>query len=141
MRDRHFFQAFTSTGHSISGATQMATSPTSDRASLRGFTLVELLVVIGIIAVLISILLPTLSKARESANRVACLSNLRSIHQMLVIYANQNKDQIPIGCLGTQFNGSAVEQNNYFISTKNQVVKGDNDPYTGTVLPVRFIGL
>src|SRR5438552_14883085 len=93
-----------------------------------GFTLVELLVVIGIIAVLISILLPSLNRAREAANRVSCLSNLRQLHQMLAIYANQNKDQVPLGCLGTVFNGSAVEQNNYFISTKNQVVTGDRDP-------------
>src|SRR5437763_3428265 len=62
-----------------------------------GFTLVELLVVIGIIALLISILLPTLNKARESAKRAACLSNLRQVQQAIAIYANQYKDHVPLG--------------------------------------------
>src|SRR6059058_675293 len=70
----------------------MRTSWTRNR---RGFTLVELLVVIGIIALLISILLPALNKARKAANTVKCMANLRSIGQGLQLYASQNKNYIP----------------------------------------------
>jgi prepilin-type N-terminal cleavage/methylation domain-containing protein len=61
----------------------------------RGFTLVELLVVIGIIALLISILMPTLNKAKEQANAVKCSSNLRTLMQGFQMFANDNNGHLP----------------------------------------------
>jgi prepilin-type N-terminal cleavage/methylation domain-containing protein/prepilin-type processing-associated H-X9-DG protein len=74
----------------------VAAAPHRTRASrTRGFTLVELLVVIGIIAVLVGILLPSLGRARESARRTACLSNLRQLGIAMITYSQDHQDRLP----------------------------------------------
>ncbi len=61
----------------------------------KGFTLIELLVVIAIIGILAGILLPVLSRARESARKTQCASNVKQIGMGLIMYANENSEQFP----------------------------------------------
>src|SRR4051812_46761278 len=101
-------------------------SQTSSK-SRKGFTLVELLVVIGIIAILISLLLPSLARARKAAQTVACAANLRSIMQATHIFAAQNNGFLP---------GSAFSSSRFLFTdpsaiggaTKNTAYNNDNCP-------------
>lgn len=88
-----------------------------------GFTLVELLVVIGIIALLIAMLLPALNRAREMAKRTACASNLHQLGIGLIMYSNDNRQQLPlqvkdgdnilplVAWLGADYRGAASPPN------------------------------
>src|SRR4051812_6109478 len=78
----------------------------------RGFTLVELLVVIGIIAVLIGALLPALNKARQQANSVACQANLRQFGLGIQLYTNVSKGSLPTGTFDGTWDGSTTSPRN-----------------------------
>src|SRR5947207_13381321 len=74
-----------------------------------GFTLAELLIVIGIIGLLIAILVPALNRARDASNRIKCLSNLRELGTAIQMYASSYNGKIPIGYWSDQ------KQTNYLI--------------------------
>ena len=71
--------------------------PRSKNRSQTAFTLVELLVVIGIIGLLMGLLLPTLSKARATARATQCANNMRQLGAFYLLYAQQNEERVPLG--------------------------------------------
>jgi prepilin-type N-terminal cleavage/methylation domain-containing protein len=98
----------------------------------RGFTLVELLVVIGIIALLISILVPTLSRASENGRRTRCLSNLRQLSMAWLSYANDNKGRI----CGSNTNNPDARPFYDWVGngdTRETITKGVLYPYVNSV--------
>ena len=123
------------TSHLVTGGVFMSPAPARKPQATRtptfnpaAFTLVELLVVIGIIAVLIGILLPTLGKAREAAKKTECLSNERSIYAMLKLYEQWYKGACPLGYGGLELQAS------YFLSRGGAAyasIPGTSIRYTG----------
>lgn len=79
-----------------------------------GVTLVELLVVIGILSLLLTVLLPVLSQARHQARRIACASNLHQVGVAICLYADDFDDTIPFGPSGRPITGS-----NFYTVTGN----------------------
>lgn len=79
---------------------------TENRKSASGFTLVELLVVIGIIALLIAILMPALAKARRAAQAVTCGNQLKQLAMAVTFYANDNNGTLPWSALPTNTSAS-----------------------------------
>ena len=106
-----------------------------DRSVVRrhAFTLVELLVVIGIIAILISLLLPALNKARAAGNDIVCKSNLRQIAQVIYLYTQNNRGVYPVcasdGTLTTGLGAHATWSNAFLQPYFGSIQEAANGVY------------
>lgn len=81
---------------------------TEDRGDRKGFTLIEILIVIAIIAILVGILLPALGHARKVAQKTKCMSNMRQITLASVVYAQDYKDQLWPAMFWADLDGDAT---------------------------------
>ena len=91
----------------------------------KGFTLIELMVVVAIIAILVTILLPSLNKARDLAKRATCQASLNGIGKGLALYMAQNDDRTPMMAFDTAYAPASV-------AAPTQTNQTDDDYNAGT---------
>ena len=89
--------------------------------SLRTFTLIELLICIAIIAILASLLLPALNKARQRGKTAACNNNLKTMNQLILLYASDYRESVPASGLGVENYAGALMRGGY-LRTGNRYV-------------------
>jgi prepilin-type N-terminal cleavage/methylation domain-containing protein/prepilin-type processing-associated H-X9-DG protein len=105
---------------------------------IRAFTLVELLVVIGVIALLIGILLPALSKAQRHARQVACMSNERQLIQAVIMYSGDNKGVFPGG--PGFINGAYFPRLASWDTEAKNPYSCNSDPQYGPTFLAKYVG-
>lgn len=108
------------------------------------FTLVELLVVIGIIAILIAILLPALGKAKQQANVTACLSNQKQLLTALLMYVNDNKGTFPGGPGIAKYGGDSAPRLYRALATWDSAARNpyscNQDEASGPTFLAKYVG-
>ena len=108
----------------------------SNPSSAKAFTLTEMLIVIALIALLLSIVLPSIGRGKELARRTVCRANLGALASAMIAYAQDNKDRVPLACLGAK--GSEIRARGYAISYRWVTLDGNPD---GQAVPDAHLGL